>query len=204
MRTIYYFRHGLPDFPGGVTLCLGPTPDLPLSAEGRAAAAAYADFFRRKRFPAVWSSPMRRCRETAAALTGGAIPIRLVPDLHELVYGAWEGLSFGEIRARFPELYARRATDMSLMPPGAEQVPDAARRGTEALRGILARTEGDVAVVAHAALGRAVTWAASGRPLEQIQAFQIDYLHVTMLRWDGERLSVHAVNLDAAALAGEI
>ncbi len=200
MRTIYLFRHGLPDFPGGIRRCLGLTPDLPLSAEGRADAAAYAEFFREKRFPVIWSSPMLRCRETAAALTGGAADVRVVGELHELCYGEWDGLSFDEIRARYPALYAARSNDMSLMPPGGEPVADAARRGVAALRGILGESVGDLAVVAHGGLNRAVSWTLSGEPIGEIGRFIMNYLHVTVLTWDGARFAVRAVNLDAAGL----
>ena len=71
----------------------------------------YAEFFREKRFPVIWSSPMLRGRETAAALTGGAADVRVVGELHELCYGEWDGLSFDEIRARYRELISKYHPD---------------------------------------------------------------------------------------------
>ncbi len=193
MRRIYLFRHGLPDFPGGVHLCLGLKPDLPLSQEGRAAAARWADFLKKKKIGSLWSSPLRRCRETAAAMAGDmAINVRY--ELHEMRFGEWEGLDFATIRTRYAELYERRGSDMSLMPPGGEQLREAAERGIGTLRAILSETEGDIAVVAHSALNRALLWRISGQPLENIRSFQQDYVHLSVLDWDGENFSIQAVN----------
>jgi len=74
--------------------------DLPLSAAGRAVAAALAPRLAGRRFAAVWSSPLRRALETAR-LAGFDAPQR-VPDLMEWDYGRYEGLTSAQIDARRP------------------------------------------------------------------------------------------------------
>lgn len=203
MRTIYLFRHGLPEFPDGVKRCLGLTPDLALSEEGRAVAARWTAFLTEQNISAVFSSPALRCRETAAALIGGKLPVQVRENLHEMCYGEWEGLDFATIKTRYADLYEARGNDMSLMPPGGEQVVDAARRGCAALKALLAESEGDVAVVAHAGLNRALLWYLSGRPIGEIHSFQQDYLHLSVLEYDGENFVIRAVNQSADAVLNE-
>lgn len=203
MRTVYLFRHGLPEFPDGVKRCLGLTPDLPLSAAGKEEGARWTGFLKEKNICAVFSSPALRCRETAAALVGSTMPVQVCNNLHEMCYGEWEGLDFATIKTRYADLYEARGKDMSLMPPGGEPVVDAARRGCEALKALLAESEGDVAVVAHAGLNRALLWYLSGRPIGEIHSFQQDYLHLSVLEYDGGNFVIRAVNQSADAVLNE-
>ena len=68
MRTIYLARHGKPEFPGGEKCCIGRT-DLPLSEEGRAQIAALADSFKGKEIERIYTSPLKRCAESARILS---------------------------------------------------------------------------------------------------------------------------------------
>lgn len=63
---------------------------------------------------AVFSSPLTRAVQTARTISQ---EITILDGLRELDYGQWDGLTFGQIRQRFPELYAARADDKSRMPP---------------------------------------------------------------------------------------
>lgn len=144
MRWLYFIRHGEPDFPEGVHLCLGRT-ELPLSERGKAQARAAARAFRDRHLP-LFSSPQQRAMETARAFPG---PVTAVPGLRERDMGQWDGLSFHEIRARFPRLYAARGEDPSLLPPGAEDEGTVRARFAEALEVILRSCPGDAIVVTH-------------------------------------------------------
>jgi len=194
MRTIYLFRHGRPEFPEGVSICIGVTPDLPLSAEGFASSGVWREFLKEKKISAFYSSPAQRCRQTAETISAGHWPIRIVPDLHEMSYGVWEGMRFEDIRAQYADLYARRGIDMTLAPPEGENADAVAVRGEQALRALLERTEGDVAVVAHAGLNRALLWKISGLPKSEIGRFHQDYVHLNILRFQDGKFSIDAVN----------
>lgn len=142
MKKVYLIRHGLPEFPGGKRMCLGQT-DLPLSAEGHAQARAMAA--KLPKVTAVFSSPLTRAVQTAQAI---ATPV-ILEELKELYAGEWDGLTFGEIRLRYPELYAARETDKTLPLPGAESNEDGLSRFRQAMEQAAASAEGDCAVVAH-------------------------------------------------------
>ena len=144
MRHIYMIRHGQPDFPGGKKMCLGKT-DLPLSKLGKLQAGLLLPYFKDKQIT-VFSSPLTRARQTAAMLER---PVTVLPGLAELDMGQWDGLTFDEIRVRFPELYAARATDKTLPFPDAEDKVTGLARFKDAIHHALHSCEGDIALVTH-------------------------------------------------------
>ena len=99
--------------------------------------------------------------------------------------GVWDGLSFREIRERFPALYAAREKDLSVLPEGAESLEDVRDRMQRALLRCLAESEGDIAVVSHRT---ALSCLIGRREL---------LLHgsVSVLHWDGHSFQTGAVGL---------
>ncbi|RPF40325.1 putative phosphoglycerate mutase [Streptomyces sp. Ag109_G2-6] len=79
--------------------------DPELSEAGRRQAAAVAEALAaRGTVQAVVSSPLRRCRETAQAVADRlGLPVTVEEGLRETDFGAWEGLTFAEVRERFPD-----------------------------------------------------------------------------------------------------
>lgn len=143
MKKVYLIRHGLPDFPGGKRMCIGAT-DIPLGETGHSQAAEMAKIL--PPVTAVFSSPLIRAVQTAQAI---GLPVTILDDLRELHAGEWDGLTFDEIRIRYPELYAARATDKALPLPGAENGADGLVRFTAALKTAAGLAPGDFAAVAH-------------------------------------------------------
>lgn len=143
MKQVYLIRHAQPAFPGGIRMCLGVT-DLPLSPEGLAQARAAAALV--PAVSAVFSSPRIRARQTAEAICP---EITVLEGLAELDYGAWDGLTFPEIRQKYPELYASRGENPRLMPPGAEPEAQGVVRFRAALIHAAEASTGDFAAVSH-------------------------------------------------------
>ena len=143
MKKVYLIRHGLPDFPQGKRMCIGTT-DIPMGEKGLAQAAEMT-----KKLPpvtAVFSSPLTRAVQTAEAI---GLPITILEGLREMYAGQWDGLTFDQIRERYPELYAARAHDLTLPLPGAEAFQDGVARFSAAMQTAAESTSGDFAVVAH-------------------------------------------------------
>ena len=145
MRRIVLLRHARPDFPLGARPCLGRT-DLPLGALGRMQACRAARWLSRQPFEAVYTSPLQRAAETAGFFSPEA---RVLSDLREIDCGDWDGLDFGEIQRRWPEVYAARGRDLSIPMPNGETADSVKTRAGRALNQILAETAGDVLIVAH-------------------------------------------------------
>lgn len=172
MKRVYLIRHGLPEFPDGRRQCIGST-DLPLSPEGAAQAAEMA-----RTLPpvtAVFSSPLTRARQTARSI---APDFTVVESLREQDFGQWEGLTFPEIKRKFPALYAARASDLSLLPPGAESNRSALARFSDALEQAARQSPGDLAVVAHGGVIALFLESLTGR------RYQPNYCEIVPLHWD--------------------
>ena len=182
MRTLYLIRHAMPDIPFGERWCVGGRTDLPLNALGRMQAALLPSLSPLRACSAVFCSTLSRARETALPLC--AAP-RVKRGLEEQDMGVWDGLSFAEIRRRFPALYAAREEDPSLLPEGAESMEALRARMRRALLSCLGESEGDIAVVSHRT---AIASLIGRREL---------LLHgsVSVLRWDGRAFSAETVGL---------
>ena len=193
---LYLIRHGLPRFPAPGRYCLGRT-DWPLCGEGEAQARRAAAYFSGAAVDAVWHSGLSRSRRTAEIIAGGAFPLRQAPDLAEVDFGPWDGKSFAEIQAGWPELFAARETDRTRFPAGAEPLEAAADRGLAALRRIAAAAQTPrVVLVVHQTLMHAMTARLRGRPIGDCMAEPIPYGSITRLRWDGQRLTLDYVGRD--------
>ena len=143
MKKVYLIRHGLPDFPDGKRMCIGTT-DIPMGEAGLAQAAQMAA--KLPAVTAVFSSPLTRAVQTAQAI---GMPVTILPDLREMHAGEWDGLTFAEIRQRYPELYAARASDLTIPLPGAEDHEEGLHRFAAAMEKAANLAPGDFAAVAH-------------------------------------------------------
>ena len=182
MREIYLIRHGMPDFPGGARMCLGRT-DLPLGLRGRLQAALLGAEFAPRGITECFCSALSRSRQTAE-LMGFASPV-IVPGLEEMDAGDWDGLSFDEIRRRWPEYYERRGRDRSLPPPGGEEFGHAQARFSAAVARAMALSRGDVVAVSHSSVIQTLLCTLEGRPFDCARDFNLPYGSVTRLSSDG-------------------
>lgn len=105
-------------------------------AQARAAARRLAA---RGDIGVIVTSPLRRARRTAeeAARLAGA-PLRVEPDLREADFGAWEGLTFAEVQAKWPADMAAWLADTGVAPPGGESFAEVESRVAAALDRLLA------------------------------------------------------------------
>lgn len=143
MKKVYLIRHGLPDFPDGKKMCIGTT-DIPMGETGLAQAAQMARML--PPVTAVFSSPLTRAVQTAQAI---GMPVAVLDGLREMYAGEWDGLTFEQIRQRYPELYAARAHDLTIPLPGAEDHEKGLARFKGAMEEAAKQSPGDFAVVAH-------------------------------------------------------
>lgn len=103
--------------------------DIPLTANGEAAARKLADRLAGLSFSAVWSSPSERARKTCA-LAGFGWGAVMKDDLAEWDYGAYEGITTKAILADRPggssfATVARRASSPPMSAPA--QTPSSMR-----------------------------------------------------------------------------
>ena len=108
MTTILLARHGEPDWNHENRFQGQTEQDPPLNETGRAQAAALAQALAGEPLAAVYTSPLRRARETADVLAAprGLEPVEL-DALCEVDVGSWAGLTREEVAARYPDQYHR-------------------------------------------------------------------------------------------------
>ncbi|SDE36850.1 probable phosphoglycerate mutase [Streptomyces griseoaurantiacus] len=152
--------------------------DPALSAVGRAQAgrAAAALAARPGTVDAVVSSPLARCRETAAAAAARlGLDVTVDPGLRETDFGAWEGLTFGEVRARHPEDMAAWLADPAARPSGGgESFVEVARRVDAARRRLVAAYAGrTVLLVSHVTPIKTLVRLALGAPPEALFRMEV-------------------------------
>src|ERR1700683_2131387 len=96
--------------------------DVALGATGRRLAALLAERLEAERIDEIHASARPRAWETASAVSATRrLPLRSDPRLRELHFGAWQGLTYDEIRQAHPEtLAAWEADALHVEPPGGE------------------------------------------------------------------------------------
>ncbi|MGE7390453.1 bifunctional RNase H/acid phosphatase [Streptomyces sp. NPDC004126] len=146
--------------------------DPELSPAGRRQAAAVAEALAaRGTVQAVVSSPLRRCRETAQAVADRlGLPVAVEEGLRETDFGAWEGLTFAEVRERFPDdLQAWLDSARAAPTGGGESFTAVTRRVSAARDRLLAAHAGrTVLLVTHVTPVKTLVRLALGAPPESL------------------------------------
>jgi alpha-ribazole phosphatase/probable phosphoglycerate mutase len=173
---IYLVRHG--QVAGHEEKRYNGQGDVPLTPEGQAQFGLLQMRLKNKAFKAAYSSDLSRCLEGARLL---AFPHGLEPvprqDLRELHIGDWEGKTWKELQAAYPEEWQARLDDIvHYRVPGGESLLDMAGRVRGALREIVAAHSGEeILVVGHGGINRVVLLDAIGAPLERLFHIEQDY-----------------------------
>ena len=131
--------------------------DVPLNDRGRWQAGRMAGALAEESFAAIYSSDLSRAAATAQALAHVAgVPVQHDTGLRERAFGHFEGVSWGEIHARWPDDAQRwRARD-----------PDFTPGGGESLRVFYGRVVGTALRLARAHPGQTVALVAHGGVLD--------------------------------------
>lgn len=173
MTLVLLIRHG--HTPTAGRILTGWARGVHLSERGRAQAEALVRRLEGVPIDAVYSSPLERCRETAAPLARArGLPVRTRRDLLEVNYGEWSGRSIRQL-ARTRTWRAVQRTPSAVRFPGGETLPEVQARAIDAVRDIAqAHPEGIVAVVTHADVVRLALAGLLGLPLDLYQRLTVD------------------------------
>jgi probable phosphoglycerate mutase len=126
--------------------------DIPLNAVGMRQAQAVAHRLARQPIAAVYTSDLKRARDTAAPIAA-ACDLECLPDprLRERHYGDFQGGYYDELQRTAPQRHQRMLSrDLSFDLDGGETIPVLYQRVCDALAEIAARhPHGTVVVVSH-------------------------------------------------------
>ena len=104
-------RHGQTDW--NINRRFQGQSDVPLNEVGRQQATALANRLSREHIDVLFASDLQRAHETARIIAAQhACEIRLDARLREINFGAWEGLTYDEIKHNDPAVLAAREADI--------------------------------------------------------------------------------------------
>lgn len=132
------------------------------------------------------SSPMERCRCFAAELaTERSLPLAIEPNLREVGFGAWEGLTPAELRVQDAAAYERFYQDPEQHRPArAESLEHFRQRVVSAYTQTINGHPGrHLLVVAHAGVIRAIIGHVLQSPLQCWYRISIDYASLSRIRY---------------------
>jgi broad specificity phosphatase PhoE len=204
---VTFVRHGASEWTGGAKLC-GIT-DVPLSELGKQQAQRVAERLAERPFAALWSSPLLRARDTAAAI-GPRIGHAVVTDprLGELDLGRFEGLPFADLPkgpGSFRDRWQQKPGTVRF--PGGESIADLTKRAWPVLNELFDRhPQGHVVVVSHMFAISALLCRVFAIRAGKFRTFQVDVASLTTVQVErgGFRLlqlndTAHLDGLDGGA-----
>lgn len=152
----------------------GRTPGHALNEAGRAEAAALAEACAGLPLAAVVSSPMERCRETAAPIAARhGLPVVIEEGLHEIDFGAWCGQDFPTLFERDDIRAFNQARSLAPVPGGEIMLAAQARAMASLHRLAAAHPETQLLLVSHADIIKGILAAVLGMPLDFILRLDI-------------------------------
>lgn len=204
MTTVLLVRHGLTALTGPVLA--GWTPGVHLDERGLEQAAALGGRLRSMALAAVVTSPLERCRETAAAIVAGREP---VPPLHvdealgEVRYGAWTGRELRALRKEPLWAVVQGHPSAAVFPDG-EGLAEMSARAVAAVRHWNGAVGPDAtyALVSHGDVIKAILADALGMHLDGFQRIAVEPCSVSVVRYGPRGTLVERINDAGGSVAG--
>jgi broad specificity phosphatase PhoE len=163
---------------------------MPLSPLGEQQAKCLAACFNPRKVAGLYTSSLRRSRQTAQAIAesnGHALAPVVDAELAEMHLGEWEGLTPDEVDARFNRAYQQwRGKPSSVLIPGAEPLDAFRIRVRRALdRIVAAMPQGESVVVSHGGVIAAVLADLLGADYDSvIRRLRLDNAGITAVEFD--------------------
>jgi probable phosphomutase (TIGR03848 family) len=200
MTTLWLVRHGVTSHTGHKLS--GWMPDVHLTDEGRAQADAAAELLSATNLEAVYSSPIDRTRETAAAIAARhGLPVRTRRAIGEVEYGKWTNRSF-KVLSRQKLWGVVQRWPSSVRFPDGETLREVQSRALDEIEKIAeAHPNGMVCVVSHADVIKLVLAHYLGVHIDLFQRIVIAPGSVSGLRLTADGPFVLSVNVSPGVVA---
>jgi ribonuclease H / adenosylcobalamin/alpha-ribazole phosphatase len=176
-------RHG--QTPMSVQKRYAGRSDVPLTDVGVDQATAAAKRLAPAGIGVIVSSPLQRATRTAqevAEVTGA--PVVIDEGFRETDFGAWEGLTFAEVRQRWPAEMTAWLADPAVPPPGGESFAEVSARVTEARHRVLAgHQQQTILIVSHVTPIKTLVAAALLAPPAALYRMHLDVAALCEIDW---------------------
>jgi len=199
VARIFLIRHG-ETVHNRDRILQGPRIDSELSERGQLQARHVAQALAKQPLSALFSSPLRRARDTAqavASIPGRELVVQVVPELYEVDYGTLAGRTYDEVRPEFEQVVdAWRMGFPDVSFPGGESAVVAQHRVRPFVERVVARARAGetAAVVAHGRINRVLAATITGQGLGKLEEFPQSNGAITELAVDGMQVQVVRLN----------
>ncbi|RJQ39042.1 MAG: histidine phosphatase family protein [Nitrospiraceae bacterium] len=219
VTTIYLIRHG--ETEGSEAKRYKGSIDVPLSENGQRQIEQVAEYLNKSyrtyktnndKLKAVYCSPLSRALKSAEIIAEphGLKPI-VIENLRERSFGIWEGMTFTEIKEKYPQEFEAWANNpLKYSPMGGESTIEVRERAISALNKIMDNhncnriqdagyrmqdkknhescimnlaSSSSIAVVAHGGVNRIMLCHIMGIPLENIFRIEQDFAAVNIIEF---------------------
>lgn len=194
MPTILLIRHGINNLVG--KRLAGRLPGVRLNEAGWKQAERIAEALKSAPIQAIYSSPLERAMETAAPLAAALnLEVRPHPGLIEIDFGAWQGITFKQMR-RMKLWKTVQENPAEMRFPQGESFVEAQQRLVETITEIAAQYgEKDwVACFSHSDAIKLAVAHFLAMPLNAFQRIGIDTASLSVIHLGKNEPFVAAVN----------
>ncbi|QPJ66457.1 MAG: alpha-ribazole phosphatase [Candidatus Nitrohelix vancouverensis] len=194
---VYLIRHGETANAGKVRF--NGHHDIRLSPRGEQQLAQISEAMQQVPLEAVYCSNLSRTQTSAdiIAKPHGLTPIAY-PELRELSFGQWEGLSIDEVEEKFPGRYMALFRDIANeRPPEGESFHELQQRTVPRFMDIIRNhPQGKIAIVAHGGVNRTILCQLLGIPIANMFRLNQEYAAVNVIQFYGEDPVVELMGAD--------
>ena len=181
---IFLFRHG--ETANSKEVCFNGHFDVGLSERGLKQFQHWADVLKEENFNAIYSSDLKRTRNSAQYIAEEqGLELISFPELRELSFGVWEGMSISEVESSYPgQLKERMQSIASFQADGGETYHQLQERVIPKYEEIVASHPNDkIALVCHGGVNRIILGHLMGIPIDRIFRIHQDYAALNIIQY---------------------
>ena len=187
MTTIILARHGETEW-NAEEIFRGRV-DIDLNETGIREAKLLAEHLSYMTIAAVYSSPLKRALQTAEMIARHHdVKVEVSPQLIDLDYGEWQGLSHETVRDRYGQLHHEWLNSPQLVKmPAGESLGDVRRRAISLVEDITAKVEGAIALVSHRVVHKVLICALLALDISHFWNIRIDIAEISVFAYEDDR-----------------
>ena len=196
INRVYLIRHG--QINGYESFPVYGHTDVDLTETGILQMQQVSERLRFADLKAIYSSDLKRSKKGARMISRyHDIPVHFLPELREMNFGDWEGLTLSDIQGHFPgELEKRKADLVNYRIPGdGESIGNFSKRVINCYEGILEGQGGkDIVIVAHGGVNRVILCKALGLDLIHLFNLHQDYGCLNIIDYFSDSVLIRLIN----------
>ncbi len=181
---ILLFRHG--ETANSKEVCFNGHYDVGLSERGQKQFQHWAEILKQEDFKAIYSSDLQRTRNSAKLIADehGLEPVTY-PELRELSFGTWEGMSVSKVEVAYPgQMKERMRSVATFQADGGETYSQLQARVIPKYEEIVARhTNDQIVMVCHGGVNRVILGHLLGIPIDKIFRIHQDYAALNIIQY---------------------